>query len=62
MKRNTTKKLEIKGFDPVIPCSWLPDGEIKLSEYEKVITHFVQNYKMTETQNAKPLCSKKSSD
>ena len=31
-------------FDPVVACAWLPDREIKLSEYTQMITYFVQNH------------------
>tara|TARA_R110002033_G_scaffold148538_1_gene185647 strand:- start:425 stop:625 length:201 start_codon:yes stop_codon:yes gene_type:complete len=36
-------------YDPIVECAWLPDREVKLSEYNKMITHFVQNYNKEET-------------
>ena len=55
---NDSEKKEIKlDFDPVIECAWLPDREVKLSEYNQMITHFVQKY-ISERDNAKPIYSK----
>ena len=45
-------------FDPIIECAWLPDRELKLSEYTEMITHFVQNYNKEEKVNALNLCIK----
>ena len=44
-------------FDPVIACSWLPDREVKLSEYNEMITYFVQKH-ISERLDAKPIYSK----
>jgi len=40
--RNDEKTETLINFDPLIECSWLPSGEIRLSEYEEIITYFVQ--------------------
>ncbi len=32
----------LTGFNPEVPCAWLPDHEVRLSEYMEMITHFVQ--------------------
>lgn len=64
MRKKPTKDLQtnpLKGFDPVIPCAWLPDREVKLSEYQNMITHFVQKY-AKETTYAKQLHPKKFTD
>jgi len=29
-------------LDPIIEVAWLPDQEVRLSEYNQMITHFVQ--------------------
>ena len=47
MTMNFPKKYEgedLINFDPVVACAWLPDREIKLSEYTQMITYFVQNH------------------
>jgi len=47
MMKNFPRKSEGEdqiNFDPVVACAWLPDREIKLSEYTEMITYFVQNY------------------
>jgi|TARA_R100000315_G_C5088527_1_gene51008 hypothetical protein len=41
-------------FDPVVECSWLPDREVRLSEYNQMITHYVQKY-IAEKLDAKQL-------
>jgi hypothetical protein len=48
-------------FDPVIPCAWIPDREVRLSEYNKMVTHFVQNY-AKENSDAKQIYPKKFTD
>ena len=53
-----TLKIEI---DPIVECAWLPDREVRLSEYTKMVTHFVQNYNK-EKPNAIDLCVKKFTD
>jgi hypothetical protein len=64
MKRSTTqdsKEEILLKCDPVVPCEWLPDHEVKLSEYMKMITYFVQK-NSKENWNAKPIHIKKSTD
>jgi len=64
MKRSTPKdsgkKVSIV-FDPIVECAWLPDREVKLSEYNKMVTHFVQNFNK-EKPDAVELCVKKFTD
>lgn len=45
-------------YDPIVECAWLPDREVRLSEWTKMLTHFVQNYNKEEL-NAIDLCVKK---
>jgi len=59
----------IEDFDPVVPCEWLPDREVRLSEYNQMITARVRlqgerlaNKYMKEYMNAKPVRTKKFSD
>ena len=64
MKRSTTTDSETKvkiNFDPIVPCAWLPDREVRLSEYNRMVTHFVQNFNK-EKPNAIDLCVKKFTD
>jgi len=59
----------IENFDPIVPCDWLPDREVRLSEYNQMITarvrlqaeRLVSKY-MKEYMNAKPIRTKKFSD
>jgi hypothetical protein len=59
----------IENFDPIVPCEWLPDREVRLSEYNQMITarvrlqaeRLVSKY-MKEYMNAKPIRTKKFSD
>jgi|DEB0MinimDraft_12_1074336.scaffolds.fasta_scaffold71918_2 hypothetical protein len=48
-----TDAIEIN-YDPIVDCAWLPDQEVRLSEYNKMITHFVQRY-IAEKLDAKQL-------
>lgn len=65
---NITRRLE-ENFDPIVPCEWLPDQEIRLSEYNQMIAarlriqgeRLVNKY-MKEYMNAKPIRTKKLSD
>lgn len=60
MKKNSTHDIPKKilaAFDPVVPCSWLPDHEVRLSEYNAMNTYFVQK-RFEEMGNAKSLYSK----
>ena len=41
-------------FDPIVECSWLPDHEVRLSEYTKMVTHYVQKH-IAERLDAKQL-------
>jgi hypothetical protein len=63
MKKKSTRDTprRIMDFDPIIPCAWLPDREVRLSEYEEMITYFVQK-RMRERENAEPLYPKKLTD
>jgi|5_EtaG_2_1085323.scaffolds.fasta_scaffold88028_3 hypothetical protein len=45
-------------FDPVVPCAWLPDREVKLSEYNHMITYFVQKH-IEENTDAITVCTEK---
>ena len=45
-------------FDPVGPCAWLPDREVKLSEYNHIITYFVQKH-IEENTDAITVCTEK---
>lgn len=64
MTSNTTqdskKEIQLK-YDPVVTCEWLPDHKVKLSEYMRMITYFVQK-DLKEKWNAKPIHIKKSTD
>ena len=63
-KKNTSKRPAIKileDFNPVVPCAWLPDHEIRRKEYVEMITSFVQKH-LKEKWDAKPLHSEESSD
>jgi len=59
----------IENFDPIVPCDWLPDREVRLSEYNQMITararvqgeRLVNKY-IKEYMNAKPVRIKKFSD
>jgi len=59
----------IENFDPIVPCDWLPDREVRLSEYNQMITararvqgeRLVNKY-IKEYMNAKPIRTKKFSD
>ena len=59
----------IENFDPIVPCEWLPDQEVGLSEYNEMMQQrlriqgdrFVDKY-MKEYMNAKPVRIKKFSD
>ena len=59
----------LENFDPIVPCEWLPDHEVTLSEYNQMMTardtlqseRFVDKY-MKEYMNAKPIRTKKFSD
>ena len=59
----------IENFDPIVPCDWLPDREVRLSEYNQMITararvqgeRLVNKY-IKEYMNAKPVRTKKFSD
>ena len=44
--------------DPVINCAWLPDREVKLSEYTAMVTHYVQKY-IEENSDAITVCTEK---
>ena len=65
---NTTNRI-IEDFDPVVPCEWLPDREVRLSEYNQMMAtrlslqgeRLVNKY-MKEYMNAKPVRIKKFSD
>ena len=56
-------------YDPVVPCEWLPDREVRLSEYNRMIyaflessgPKFIDKY-LKEYENAKTICIKKSAD
>jgi len=57
MKKNYTKSIpedQLRDMDLLVPCSWLPDQKIRLSEYQDMITYFVQKY-ATENLDAKQL-------
>ena len=59
----------IEDFDPVVPCEWLPDREVRLSEYNHMVKsrlslqseRLIDKY-MKEYMNAKPIRTKKFSD
>ena len=59
----------IGDFDPVVPCEWLPDREVRLSEYNQMMKtrlnlqseRLVDKY-MKEYMNAEPIRTKKFSD
>ena len=64
MKKKSSRDIPInplEGFDPVVPCAWLPDREVRLSEYNKMLTHFVQKY-AKENPDAIQLHPKKFTD
>ena len=64
MMKSSQKNLEDEiqaNFDPVVPCAWLPDGQIKLSEYNHMITRFVQK-RIKEPEDAVTVCIKKFTD
>ena len=61
MTKNFLKKYEGEvqiTFDPIVPCKWLPDREVKLSEYNEMITHFVQKY-IEDKTDAITVCTEK---
>ncbi len=45
-------------FDPVVECAWLPDREVKLSEWNQMLTYFVQK-QISERLDAQPVYSEK---
>jgi len=59
----------LEDFDPIVPCEWLPDREVRLSEYNQMMEfrlllqgkRLVNKY-MKEYMNAKPIRTKKFSD
>lgn len=63
MKKNTSISPAqiLEEFNPIIPCAWLPDREIRRKEYVEMITSFVQKH-LKEKWDAKPLHSEESSD
>ena len=59
MMKNIQKKYEESdqdSFDPVVDCAWLPDTELKMSEYLDMVSYYVQNY-IEKNSNALPLCT-----
>jgi hypothetical protein len=48
-------------YDPVVECSWLPDQEVRLSQYNQMITDFVQHY-IAEKLDAKQIRFKEFTD
>ena len=55
MRNGMTDEREIDfDYDPVVECSWYPDHEVRLSEYNQMLTHFVQKY-IAEKFDAKQL-------
>jgi len=56
-------------YDPIVPCEWLPDREVRLSEYNQMITSylrssppkFIDKY-IKEYEDAQSVRIKKSSD
>jgi hypothetical protein len=38
------KNLNLNGDEITVKLPWHPAGEVKLSEYEEMVTYFVQNY------------------
>ena len=63
-KKNTLQdpEKEIKiTFDPIVPCQWIHDKEVRLSEWNKMVTYYIRHYNK-EKYDAQPLYIKKSSD
>jgi len=50
----TNKKDNSFFLDCTIPCSWLEEGEIKLSDYQELISYYVQK-KLTLFSYAKTI-------
>jgi len=47
MKKNTLQdpEKEIKiTFDPIVPCQWIHDKEVRLSEWNKMVTYYIRHY------------------
>lgn len=63
MTKNFQKEYEGEDqvFDPIVACSWLPDKEIRLSEYLNMVTYYVQNY-IEKNSYALPLRSQELSN
>ena len=56
-------------YDPVVSCEWIPDREVRLSEYNQMITSYLRKSPswfvekcIKEYTDAKPVRIKKSSD
>lgn len=48
-------------LDPIVESPWLPDYELRLSEYQNMITYYVQNY-IERNSNALGICTEKVSN
>ena len=60
MMKNFQRKYEDEdqnSMDPVVKCAWLPDREIRLSEYLDMVTYYVQNY-IEKNSDAQPVSTK----
>lgn len=57
MMKNFQRKYEDEdqnNMDPVVDCAWLPDREIRLSEYLDMVTYYVQTY-IEKNSDAQPV-------
>ena len=54
--QNEYEESDQNSFDPVVDCAWLPDTELKMSEYLDMVSYYVQNY-IEKNSNALPLCT-----
>ena len=49
MKKNTPPNTEAKTeitFDPIVPCQWWDNKEVKSSEWLKMVTRFLKTFNL----------------